>query len=322
MKEKTKVFVITGFLGSGKTTLVKRILHSSSDLSKTIVLVNEFGKVGIDGDLIRQTAAADVVELSSGCICCTLKTDMIQTLRMLRYDYSPRRIIIEATGVADPLAIIEALQEPLLSSQFSLEKTITVLDSDFWEAREGFGTVFASQLRHGDIILLNKIDTVDPEQIPDFLKEIREEAPKARIIPSLHCNIDPDIFWAESDNSFPDRPEPSLFQPYDPGKDAYSQGAGFEPGGAETQGFTTFSFETPDPLDEKSFTEFLRTVPLELFRIKGPVRFAGQTRMLNFVGGKTEWLDWPENPPTCLAFIGWDVAEEAILEKVKACLAR
>ncbi|MCK5097832.1 MAG: hypothetical protein KAR45_06990, partial [Desulfobacteraceae bacterium] len=67
---KTKVFIVTGFLGSGKTTLIKRILKFSSDLSKTIVLVNEFGKVGIDGSLIKNTATADIVELTSGCICC------------------------------------------------------------------------------------------------------------------------------------------------------------------------------------------------------------------------------------------------------------
>lgn len=315
MQEKTKVFIVTGFLGSGKTTLVKQILQTSSDLSQTVVLVNEFGEMGIDGDLIRQTAAADVVELTSGCICCTLKTDLIQTLRMLRYDYAPRRIIIEATGVADPLAIIESLREPLLCSQFSLEKTVTVLDSDFWEAREGFGTVFASQLKNGDIILLNKIDTIDPSQIPQILQEIREEAPQAKIIPSLHCRIDPELFWAEAaaPHGF------SLFQAYDPGKDAYGKKTG--PVTAETAGFTTFSFETPALLDEKAFDDFLKTVPLELFRIKGPVRSAGQTRMLNFVGGKAEWLSWAETPSTCLAFIGWGVEKETTLEKVRACLA-
>ena len=317
MEEKTKVFIVTGFLGSGKTTLVKQILESSSDLSGTVVLVNEFGEMGIDGDLIRQTAAADVVELASGCICCSLKTDMIQTLRMLRYDYSPQRIIIEATGVADPLAIIEVLDGPLLSSQFSLEKTVTVLDSDFWEAREGFGTVFASQLKHGDIILLNKIDTIAPSQIPEILSEIREEAPEARIIPSLHCRIDPEIFWAESESH--GHPGFSLFQTYDPQTDAY--GKDTEPITAEKAGFTTFSFESPDLLDEKAFIEFLESVPLELFRIKGPVRFAGQTRMLNFVGGKAEWLPWPDSPSTCLAFIGWGVSEEAVLGEVRACLA-
>ncbi|MBU0463479.1 MAG: GTP-binding protein [Proteobacteria bacterium] len=162
---KTKVFIVTGFLGSGKTTLIQRILKFSEDLSKTIVLVNEFGRIGIDGSLIKKTAAAQIVELTSGCICCSLKVDLIQTLQILRHEYSPERLVIEATGVADPLAISEVLNDRMLLPHFKLEKIITVVDSDFWEAREAFGTVFKSQINQADIILLNKIDTLEKQDI-------------------------------------------------------------------------------------------------------------------------------------------------------------
>ena len=313
---KTQVYIVTGFLGAGKTTLLKRVLSFSSDLSKTIVLVNEFGDVGIDKALIKNTAPAHIVELTSGCICCSLKIDLIQTLQILRHQYSPERLVIEATGVADPLAIIEALDDRMVAPHFSLEKTITGVDIDCWEAREAFGTVFKSQINQADIILLNKIDTLDSSGIPVILKEIQAQAPKARIVPTLHCNIDPDIFWSGSKE--PGRGENSLFKPYDPERDVYSPLEGTIT--AKEAGFISFSFETTTQLDEALFEEFLDKVPLELFRIKGLVRFANGTKMLNFVGGKKQWQTWSETASTCRAFIGWDVIEERILEKLNICV--
>jgi len=319
---KTKVYIVTGFLGAGKTTLIKQVLKFSHDLSGIIVVVNEFGKAGIDSSLIKKTAAADIVELTSGCICCTLKTDMIRTLEVLRHKYTPERIVIEATGVADPVAIAEALKDKALSPYFSVEKTITVVDGDFWEAREVFGTVFKSQIKHGDIILLNKIDTLDKPSIPVILKEIRTEAENAVIIPVLHCNIDPDIFWAEKHQEAPGITGESLFRAYDPENDFYSGVKDNVAETAEKSGFISFSFETSEKMDEKLFMEFLSSIPLELFRIKGPVKFINETRMLNFTGGKMDWQEWTETASTCLVFIGWDIVQDRILKKLNACLVK
>jgi G3E family GTPase len=311
---KTQVFIVTGFLGAGKTTLLKQILRVRDDLSKTVVLVNEFGKTGIDSALIKRTAAADIVELNSGCICCSLRTDLIQTLQILRHDYSPERIVIEATGVADPLAIIAALDDRMLSPYFSVAKTVTVVDCDFWEAREAFGYVFKNQLALADILLLNKIDTFDASKISSILQEINDEVPKARIIPTIHCNIDPDIFWAGTEQEEVTRGKTGFLHPYVPEKDVYGTPT------AKEAGFVSFSFQTTRNLDEALFTQFLDTVPLTLFRIKGPVCFAGGTRMLNFVGGKKHWQKWPDTASTHLAFIGWDVIETSILEKLNTCM--
>ncbi|MCP4670009.1 MAG: GTP-binding protein [Desulfobacula sp.] len=317
---KTKIFIITGFLGTGKTTLLKRILESSADLSKTVVLINEFGKIGIDKSLIKNTAAADIVELTSGCICCSLKTDMIQSLQILRHEYAPERLVIEATGVADPLSIIQALNDRIIKPHFELEKVITVVDSDFWEAREVFGTVFQSQLDQADIILLNKIDVLDETKISIVLKEIKEESANGFVIPTLHCNIDPDIIWSQLEQENQDVIENSSFQLYDPAKDYYSPFKGESSTSAEDAGFITFSFETVYSMDKELFMEFLNSIPLELFRIKGPVKFADRTEMLNFAGGKIQWLKWPDTVNTCLAFIGWHVVEEEIMEKLNNCI--
>jgi G3E family GTPase len=317
---KTKVFLVTGFLGSGKTTLLKRILSFSADLSKTVVLVNEFGKVGIDSALIKSTAAADIVELNSGCICCSLRTDMIQALQIISHDYSPERIVIEATGVADPLSIIEALEDTMLAPHFSLEKTITIVDCDFWEAREAFGTVFQSQLKQADIILLNKIDTLDPSDILVILKEINEESFKSSVIPTLHCNIDPEILWSNSAPEEQDCTFNSPFKSYDPVNDFHFPVNQEETLTAKEAGFITFSYETSKVLDENKFMKFLSRQPLELFRIKGQVKFTDETKMLNNVGTKSDWQQWPDNGGTCLVFIGWGVIEEQIVSQLNACL--
>jgi G3E family GTPase len=317
---KTKIFIITGFLGAGKTTLLKRILNASADLSKTVVLVNEFGKVGIDSALIKSTANANIVELSSGCICCSLKIDMIQTLQILRRDYSPERIVIEATGVADPISIIEAIDSSILAPHFCVEKTITVVDYEFWEAREVFGYVFKSQLEQADIILLNKIDTLDPSDILATLKEIKEESFGGIVIPTVHCNIDPDIFWSHSEQENLRETSNSHFHAYNPAKDFYSP---LNEEGTLTSkevGFISFSFKSTKPLDEDQFVEFLDNQPLEMFRIKGPVRFSNRTEMLNYVGGKSDWQKWPDTITTSLVFIGWGVIEEQILEQLTRCL--
>jgi len=317
---KIKTFIITGFLGSGKTTLLKRILESSADLSKTVVLINEFGKVGVDKSLIKNTAAADIIELTSGCICCALKTDMIQSLQILKHEYAPERLVIEATGVADPLSIAETLNDRLISPHFQLEKIITVVDSDFWEAREAFGTVFQSQLDQADIILLNKIDTIDKTMLSVVLKEIKAESAKGLIVPTLHCNIDPDIIWSKVEQESQGLTQQPSFQPYDPAKDLYSHLKEEKTTDAKDAGFITFPFETSKPMDKDRFMEFLNSIPLELFRIKGTVRFADKTKMLNFVGGKIQWQKWSDNVTTSLAFIGWHVIEEEIREKLNNCL--
>src|SRR5210317_824998 len=140
---KSEVIIISGFLGAGKTTLLKKILTWESDLSDTVVIVNEFGDVGIDGSLLKNVGS-DVVELTGGCICCTLKVDLNQTLKKVWREFKPRRIFMETTGVADPFMVTDVFNDTELRDQMKVFKIITVLDAELWEARECFGTVFTS----------------------------------------------------------------------------------------------------------------------------------------------------------------------------------
>ncbi len=330
--QKTKVIILTGFLGAGKTTLLKRMLSWETDLSGTVVIVNEFGDVGIDGSLL-ENLGSDMVELTSGCVCCSLKMDLNITLKRILKELNPSRIFIEATGVADPLAIMEIFQDPELHQHMEANRIITILDADFWEARECFGSLFFSQLREGDLIILNKIDTVDHNIIPLILKEIHETFPNSQVIPTIQCRVDPESLWTVGRRKDiglkPDR----FFQVVttDAGHDRLRDHCdSTDPGSAgtireavaeEKSHYVAFSFSNSAPLDENCFKRFAEKLPWELFRMKGPVRFRDRTVLVNYVGGKCGWEEWSGAEKTRLAFVGWNVDHKKAIGKLQNCIA-
>ena len=321
-EEKADIILLSGFLGSGKTTLLKQILSWESDLSGTVVLVNEFGKVGIDGALLKDSGS-DVIELTSGCICCTLSADLHQSLTQIWKRFKPRRLLIEASGVADPKSITTVLQNPQIGHRMELKKIITVLEADVWQAREVFGQLFYHQLEMADLILLNKIDLMAAEQIPQFLEEIHDVIADCQVVPTIHCAIDPETLWAA------DKPKTDGLKPIQFFRAASSRildSPSPAPSIQENTGhpagvthFETFSFQSSKILDEACFKKFIRQLPWELFRIKGPVRFADRVAMLNYVGGKSEWAVWDGEPETRLVFIGWEINEAETIDNLKKC---
>lgn len=313
---KTKVFLIAGFLGSGKTTLLKRILGWQEDLSDTVVLVNEFGDVGIDGDMLRG-AGSDVVELTSGCICCTLTADLLRCLSDILEKLKPRRILIESSGIADPAAVISVLTDSKLAAHMELEKIVTVLDADYWDVRENFGSLFFSQLKTADLIILNKTDEVERDQVVTFLREIHEEIAGSQVIPTIRCAIDPETLWAPSTTKAADILHIPFAKELSLG---YTDQMSQHPTSVAANNFITFSFETSRKLDEKCFKHFVDQLPLELFRLKGSVQFTDRLELVNFVGGKSEWSTLDGDSETRLAFIGWNVDADEILGKIRECL--
>ena len=322
--QKCAVFLLAGFLGAGKTTLLKRILAWQADLSDTVVLVNEFGDVGIDGDLLKKSGS-NLVELTSGCICCTLSADLKQSLTYIWDRYKPRRIFIEASGVADPAATLSVLTDPSVTETMVLEKIVTVLDADLWEGREYFGRLFFNQLETANLILLNKIDEVDGAKIPGYLKEIQEMMPDCRVIPTVRCGIDPDTLWTpavvkgvtlEPMQRFRHFFADALGNHHEPDDDTDRCPGKPVP----TPSIVTFSFEDPRLMDRDRFNRFVAALPWEVFRMKGPVRFADRTDIINFVGGKGEWSEWDGESATRLAFIGWNVNSAEILAQLGRCI--
>lgn len=305
--EKVGIILLTGFLGSGKTTLLKQILSWETDLSDTVVIVNEFGDVGIDGALLK-TSGSDVVELTSGCICCTMSADLTQSLERILKEFKPARILIESSGVADPTAISSVLSQPGLSQCMALEKIITVLDAEFWTEREMFGPLFYNQLEKAHLILLNKIDLIDTDQVPAYLKDIHAVIPNSKVVPTIQCRVDPATLWADP------QPKGIDLKPMD-----FFEAKSSRESVAATH-YDTFSFQTSGRLDETRFKQFVEGLPLELFRMKGPARLVDRTVMVNFVGGRGEWLPWEDDTETQLVFIGWNVDRQETLNQLEQCL--
>ena len=319
---RVRVVLLSGFLGAGKTTLLRQVLTWEGDLSDTVVLVNEFGDVGIDGMLLKD-AGSDVVELASGCICCTLQADFKKSLQDTLDRFSPRRIFLEGSGVADPVAILSVINDTELRKRLKLEKVVTVLDADYWEAREAFGPLFYHQLEKADLILLNKIDTMDKQNIPRYLGQIHEAFPGRQVIPTVHCRLDPEAFWNEA------RPKEPAIAPIGYYRPAEAAGHGGPISDSQEANhpvaathFVSFSFTTPQQMNEGCFEQVIKALPREIFRAKGPVRFIDRTVMFDMVGGKHGWRPWDGAQETRLAFIGWDVDGAAVLQQLETCVKR
>lgn len=308
--KQTEIFVIAGFLGSGKTTLLKRILSWDSDLRDTVVIVNEFGKVGIDSNLLTEDGS-EVVELTSGCVCCSMKADLNLTLKALLKKYTLKRILIELSGVGDPVSVVETLNTAALFEHMVVKKVITVVDADNWEVRDCFGSLFSKQIQQAELILLNKCDTVEPTQIPLFLQEINEMVPDSRVIPTTHCNVDQETLW-EGSAQKSSKPINLLDGPIDFATDLETA----------DQNFVSFSFHSPAGFNEMCFWDFVRGLPWELFRMKGTVRFEDRTVFVNHVGNKTNCKDWADREETRLVFIGWAIDIDTISQNLKQCVSQ
>jgi len=322
-KGKTKVFLITGFLGSGKTTLLKRILSWQTDLAGTVVLVNEFGKVGIDGSLLKN-AGSDVFELTSGCICCTIRSELEDTLKTIWERFQPKRILLEATGVAQPNAVVEIVESETLKNWVEIEKVVTVLDIRYWLNRENFGQFFMKQIEEANLILLNKMDTVGKNQVSQSLSQLQQAVPGCQTIPTAYCKVDPDTLWSASHHELKDRgigildfyqPGPEHAHPHQ--HDPADECAGVS---EEDNGYISFDFSTNQPMDESALNRFLESVPRQVFRIKGPVKFPDRTALLNFVAGQWSWDTWEGKPETCLVLVGWEIEAEEIMPDLEKCV--
>jgi G3E family GTPase len=174
------VTMITGFLGSGKTTLLNHILANQQNL-KIAVMLNELGDIAIDNELV--VATGDMMELSNGCICCSINNDLVDALyrvlcRKTELDY----VVIETTGVADPLPIVLTLLRSEFRDLLRVDSIITVADAEKFSLDHVDSKAAVNQLRYGDIILLNKCDLATKTRQLEVEEKIRRIRNGARII--------------------------------------------------------------------------------------------------------------------------------------------
>ena len=182
------VTILTGFLGAGKTTLLNHILTNQQGV-KTAVLVNEFGEIGIDNDLIIATGD-DMVELSNGCICCSINGELLDAVyRILDRPDPVDYLVVETTGLADPLPVAMTFLGSDLRDQTRLDSIITLVDAENFSDEILDGEVARAQVVYGDILLLNKCDLVSEERLTAVEAKLREIKTDARILRSVKGEV-------------------------------------------------------------------------------------------------------------------------------------
>lgn len=191
-RRRVPVTVVTGFLGSGKTTLINRIL-SEQHGRKIAVIVNEFGETSIDGQLILRDDQEDLVEFNNGCLCCTVRGDLVDTLAKLKTRTELDAILIETTGLADPAPVASTFFiAPEISAETKLDSFVTLADAVNLETNLEQSHEAQEQLAFADIILLNKTDLVSKEQLAAAERRIRSFNPFAKIHHTEQSVIDLD----------------------------------------------------------------------------------------------------------------------------------
>jgi len=187
------VTILTGFLGAGKTTLLNYILHSDHGM-KIAVLVNDFGAINVDAQLIVGVEG-EMVHLSNGCICCTIRGDLMrETLELIHRDDPPEYIIIEASGVSDPMAIAMTFRVPQFMPLVYMDGVITVVDAEYFLELDGVNQYLGlDQVRFADFVVLNKVDLVTATYLEQVKSKIREITPNARIIETQQGQVAPEL---------------------------------------------------------------------------------------------------------------------------------
>jgi len=330
------VTIITGFLGAGKTTLLNHILCNQKGL-KTAVLVNEFGEIGIDNELILNTSE-EMIELSNGCICCSINGELLKTVKkVLEKPTEIEYLIIETTGLADPLPIAMTFLSNELRELTRLDSIITLIDADNFNCEMLNSDVALAQVIYGDILLLNKCDLVSENRLSSIEKELRETKQDARILKSVKGEVSLSLLLSvglfetdrikskqeksdhdhiECEHEHDKHSQSHLKQERDLVEDSDN---------IEIEGFTSLSFESESPLSLRKFQSFLdNQLPANIFRAKGILWFIESDRRHIFhLAGKRFSIDdsnWQGKQKNQIVLIGRHLNHSIIRNQLQACV--
>lgn len=303
--------VVTGFLGSGKTTLMNRILNGDHGL-QIAVMVNDFGAINIDSQLIV-SAEQNMVNLANGCICCTVESDLIEQLhKILNLRQRPQHILIETSGVSAPSKVVNTLRYPQFRDRLQVDAVVAMVDCEQFADLDGeMAQLAMDQLSVADMVVFNKTDLATTQQ----LQQLRDQwlFPKARVFETAYADIPLELLFGTNNSS----------APHDPGHRCASSHCDCHPA------FTTFNWESNLPLDLHKLRQVLKALPANIYRSKGFISLHGAPRehyLLQMVGTRLEIEERESDhsaPRNQLVFIGWgDLAGEEIQAQLEQCLVR
>jgi G3E family GTPase len=320
--------ILTGFLGAGKTTLLNRILTGNHGL-RVGVLVNDFGSINIDAELVVGVDN-NMISLANGCVCCQIRDDLVESVvALLSRPETVEYILLEASGVADPGGIFATFSDANLRDRIRLDSVICVVDADQVFAHPEYPPLMELKLHQvgfADMLILNKVDLAGPDQVAKVRAWLDEHFNRLRIVETNYCEVPYEILLGVG------RFDPAraglnshAVEPNCSGANCHDDNHGHH-GQDHSKVFSTWSFETTQPLALDALRETLRKLPGNVYRAKGVVYTLDAPRrraVLQVVGRRVDISiqeEWGQRAPrTQIVAIGAAGSIDAtLLEKTFA----
>jgi G3E family GTPase len=293
------VTLVTGFLGAGKTTLLRHLL--AGDHGRRIgVVVNDFGALDIDAELIREVhGETNTVRLTNGCVCCSVRGDLLETVAQLTARPEPPDwIVVETSGISDPQQVAATFALPEIAPIARLDSVVTVVDADgFPRTRDASRALATRQIEAADLVLVNKTDLVDTAQREAVEAVVRRLAPQARTLACRHGRVPLDVLLGP--DAVPSPASRTGYRRAGPPASAPDHAAEY----------ASFVWESLRPLDAERLREAIRAFPRSILRGKGFVRTVqapdeeGEFHLVGERATLTRGRPWHATPRTRLVFI-------------------
>ncbi len=294
--------ILTGFLGAGKTTLLNYILHADHGL-RIAVLVNDFGAINIDSALIVGVEG-ETISLSNGCICCTIRDDLLmETVRLLKRPEPPEYIIVETSGVSDPMAVAMTFLMPDLQPYVTVDSILTIVDSEqLFTLDDDYLQVAMGQIDVADIVVLNKVDRVAPEKLAELKDKIAAMIPDVRLLETTYGRIPLEMVigvGAYAPEKVAKREAQDIH--------VHEEGEHTDHDHDHTDHslvFTTWSWTGDEPLVINAVREMVDQLPATIYRCKGVLNltdFPERRAILQVVGRRASLLlgdAWGDTKPS------------------------
>lgn len=318
--------ILTGFLGAGKTTLLNRILNGDHGL-RVAVLVNDFGAINIDAELVVGVQD-DVISLANGCVCCSIRDDLIETvLEVIERRERPEFIVLEASGVADPSGIALAFVQRGLRRRVRLDSVTCVVDTEQVFAHPEQMPLKLRQVAFADMLIFNKVELAGPEQVEKVRAWVESNFNRLRIVETNHCQVPLEILLSVG------RMDPS-----GTGLDRHAlEHAGCDDtcqhvhhGHDHAQTFSTWSYETDQTLSLEMLRDKVRKLPGNIYRCKGVIFAADapdRRAILQVVGRRVDislgdpWGDRPRRSRIVVIGAHGTIQSQMLQETMDGCRA-
>ena len=328
-----RINLLFGFLGSGKTTLLRRILGERAGERKMAVIVNEFGDVGVDGEVIAGSNV-NLVELTSGCLCCTLRGSLMSAVEELREKAAVEQIVVEATGVASPGDMLEDLNESRIARELDVGPLVTVVDAPkFTRLRQMLGEFYEEQVENADVLVLNKIDLATPGELDEAKAAVREINPEAALLFAEQGDTDLALLL--------DGPESELLaqmkaeaeghphhhghdeghghdHKHDDRHDHHGDGHDHDHHGHAHAPAESFVMDASGDFSREGLAAAFASMPANVWRSKGFLTVDGEPSLLQFTMGQLEIGGAPARERPYLVVIGEDLDRPAVESRLLA----